>query len=92
MPNNNAVGLALCDKNRINRYKYGVRNNIYINRIHDHMGFLSLVLKNIKAIASMLRHSKDHKLNRIYIQTIGFIKGIFFNPKIVIIERGKKNV
>lgn len=89
MPSNSAVGLALCDKNRINRYKYGVRNNIYINRVHDHMCFPSLVLRNMKAIASILRHSKDHKLNRIYIQTIGFIKGVFFNPKIVIIERGK---
>lgn len=82
MPNNKSASLAECDPDRISRYAYGVRNRVYIYRTIDNYHFCRLLMYYFRMFFSIIRHSKDSQFKRISVLNKGFIKGLFFNPKI----------
>ena len=87
MPSNAASDLFLCDENRIGRYKYGVRNNIYIIRKYEKHCLSEVGRYVLYKLYGIIRYAKTKKWDRIKVLTIGFISGLRFNPKIEMLDK-----
>ncbi|MEN8553093.1 glycosyltransferase family 2 protein [Lactiplantibacillus plantarum] len=71
------------DKNRMNRYFYGIRNNLAVSRMYSsRVKTVKIFLKDIKTIIQVLIASKDNKFFRIKTILKGMFVGLFFTPKI----------
>ena len=80
--NSNAIAsVVICEKERIDRYAYAVRNNTFIARKYKYLR--KNVLTNIKEIVKVILRSKGKKLKRIFIIIKGFVKGLFFDPECI---------
>lgn len=80
--NKNAVAsVVVCEKERIDRYVYGVRNNTFIARKYKYLR--KNIITNIKEIVKVILRSKDKKFKRISVIIKGFFKGLFFNPECI---------
>ena len=82
MPGNNSATIINCEKERVNRYKYGVRNNVYIMRHHDGKHFFGIMAYMIKMSGAIILRSPDCKWKRIRVLIGSTFKGLFYNPKI----------
>ena len=80
--NNEGSNIAKDDENRISRYKYAYRNEVYIAKRNGLKGILRQIAKIIVHILRVLKHSKGHRLKKIGIILGSSFKGIFFNPKV----------
>ena len=87
MPSNNANSIAVCEQERIERYFYAIRNAVYIRRKHDHYRFIRLSKYYFRTLFSILKHARNKRFRRITVLNRGFIKGLFFNPKIVFFDQ-----
>lgn len=82
MPGNNTATIINCEKERVERYKYGVRNNIYIMRHHDGKHFFGIMAYMIKMSGAIILRSPDSKGKRLSVLIGSTFKGLFFNPEI----------
>lgn len=82
MTSNNSANIINCEKERVERYKYGVRNNVYIMRHHDGKHFFGIMAYMIKMSGAIVLRSPDCKGKRLRVLIGSTFKGLFFNPKI----------
>ena len=82
MPNNNLANIVNCEKERVERYRYGVRNNVYIQRKIENMNLLQIIVQMLKNVFVILLRSRDSKMKRIRVLISSTFSGLFFNPTI----------
>lgn len=80
--NNEGSNIAKDNNDRINRYKYAYRNEMYIAKKNGIKGILRQIAKMFLHIFRVIVYSKGFKLRKIGIIILNSFKGIFFNPKI----------
>ena len=78
---NIGVDITKDKPDRLDRYKYIYRNDVYVFKKEGIQGIMFLILRYIYHILKILFNSKN-KIKKISIMTKGNIEGIFFNPKI----------
>ena len=87
MKNNVKSEIQSVDEDRIDRYFYDFRNNVYIYLKSKKLkGFVSSLIRYFKYVFLILKYAKSKKLKRIWIITKGTFLGLLFNPKIEHIE------
>lgn len=84
--NNEGSNIAKDSKDRINRYKYAYRNEMYIAKKNGAKGIFRQFAKIILHLFRVLFTSKGAKLKKMYIILAYSFRGIFFNPKIEYIK------
>ena len=83
MKNNVQSEIQTVDEDRIDRYFYDFRNNVYILlKNKKFKGVIFSLLRYFKYIFKILKCAKTKKLKRIWIITKGTFLGFLFNPKI----------
>ena len=87
MPNNNVASIVNCETDRIERYRYGVRNNVYIQRHIDHASVMTVFMSMLRSVIVIIVNSKEHKLKRLKILISSTWKGLFFHPVIKFVEK-----
>jgi len=78
--NNFGVTIVKDTSDRIERYKYIYRNDVYCFRREGIRGLLYLFIRNVYHIIKVLLLSKDNKLKKIKVIINGYISGFNFNP------------
>ena len=80
--NNACSDIVMDDAERIDRYRYAIRNGNYAYRHYSFRQYC-VYLYNLAAkwLLVWLR-SKDHKLKRSWVIVSSFFKGLFFHPKV----------
>ena len=88
MSNNVTSEIHCVDENRINRYFYDFRNNVYILLKTKKIikGFLLSMWRYLKYIIKIIKYAPNKKMKRILVITKGTIYGLFFHPKIEYIK------
>lgn len=84
--NNEGSNIAKDSKERINRYKFAYRNEMYIAKKNGIKGICRQFAKILLHIFRVIAYSKDFKIRKIGIIISHSFKGIFFNPKIEYID------
>ena len=80
---NEGSNIAKDDLDRLNRYKFAYRNEVYIAKKNGFKGRLRQIAKIFVHIFRVLFKNKNgHRLKKIGIILGSSIKGIFFNPEI----------
>lgn len=79
MKNKTVVNIAKDSEDRLERYKYFYRNDVFLYKKEGIIGWIWLLAKDIYHSLLVI---KSFKFNRIPIIWKGFFKGISFNPKI----------
>lgn len=75
---------------RMNRYDYLYRNDVYLYRKEGFVGFIYELLRLNYHIFKILLKAQDNRLQRIGKIINGTLKGLFFNPKVEYPDRVKK--
>ena len=78
--NNVGSDISRDDYNRLERYRYAYRNEIYIAKKEGVFRWVYQICKIILHIIRVLLHSKDNKMNRIKIIVEASLEGIKFDP------------
>lgn len=84
--NNEGSNIAKDDIERIGRYKYAYRNEMYIAKKNKAKGIIRQICKIALHIGRIIKYSKKYKIRKIIIVLVNSIKGIWFNPKIEYIK------
>ena len=79
---NSGSNIALDSVERMPRYKFAYRNEVYIAKKNGIKGMLRQFFKINLHIYRVLRYSKKNKIKKIHIILFNTFKGLFFNPKI----------
>lgn len=79
---NFGANIALDDIQRLERYSYLYRNDMYLYRREHIEGMLYQVLRLSKHCMDVLLKSKDFKYRRLKYILVNSLRGITFNPKI----------
>ena len=79
---NNGAKIATDINERINRYKYAYRNEMYFYRREGFKGIIHVLLRTPYHIYRVMRYSPDNKKLRVKIILKSTWHGLFFNPKI----------
>lgn len=87
MKENNGSNLAEDYVERIGRYNYAFRNENYLYRKEGLSGFLFYFAKCGLNGLRIMRYTKDHRAKRYWIILKQFFAGLFFNPKIEMVEK-----
>ena len=82
MAGNNTASIINCEKERIDRYRYGVRNNVYIMRHHDKKGFFGIMGNMVKTAGIVILRSPDSKWKRLRILMKSTFVGMRYEPEI----------
>lgn len=80
--NNFGVSIVYDTKDRLERYKYIYRNDVFCFRREGLRGYLFIIFRNIYHIFKVLLLSKTGKMEKIKIIIDGFVDGLKFNPRI----------
>ena len=80
--NNFGVSIVYDTKERLNRYKYIYRNDVYCFKREGIGGNIFIIFRNLYHIFKVLLLSKTEKLLKIKIIVDGFFDGLRFSPKI----------
>ena len=83
---NNGSNIATDSVERLNRYQYAYRNEVYIYRREGLAGWIHLLLKTVLHIARVAIKASDHRKERLGIIFHSTIKGLKFNPKIEFVK------
>lgn len=78
--NNSGANIALDSEDRIERYRYAYRNEMYLYRREGIIGILHILLRTPGHIIRVLRYANSKKMQRIRVILGGTLKGIGFNP------------
>ena len=79
---NLGANIALDELNKLNRYKYLYRNDVFLYKREGIKGILYEIVRLSYHILRILFKSKNSKIKRIACIYKGTLRGIFFNPKI----------
>ena len=79
---NNGGNISTDDEDRIERYRYAYRNEVYVYRREGFRGFMRLLLRTPLHIARVIARSRSARLKRIGIILGGTLRGIGFRPEI----------
>ena len=80
--NNFGVSIVYDTKDRLDRYKYIYRNDVYCFRREGIRGYLFLIFRNLYHIFKVMLLSKTEKIRKTKTIIDGFMEGIIFNPSI----------
>ena len=93
MKDNNTSEINTVSEQRIDRYFYDFRNVMFINiKVQGIMGFIKSIYRYLKYVVKILKSKNTKKWKRICIITKGTFCGMFFRPKIEIVNEGENNV
>ena len=84
--NNEGSNIAKDSKDRINRYKYAYRNEMYIAKQNGIKGISRQIAKICLHLFRVIFISNGEKIKKIRIILSSSLKGLFFNPKVEYIE------
>lgn len=86
---NNNVGSSIVrdDAERIDRYRYAIRNGNYAYRHYSARHFCSYLYTLTKSWFRIWFCSKDHKIKRSHVLISSFWKGFFFRPQVEYIDK-----
>lgn len=79
---NNGSNIATDSEDRLNRYRYAYRNEVYIYRREGLTGWLYLVLKDGFHVVRVIGKAKSRKKERLQIIWKSAINGLSFHPTI----------
>lgn len=79
---NNGSNIVTDTPDRLNRYKYAYRNEVYVYRRSGLLGWLHIILKDTRDFLQVMFKAKDHKLKRMATIAVSFLKGLTFHPRI----------
>lgn len=82
MANNDNGSIEVTSEDRIDRYKYAYRNEVYLYRREGIKGWLHIILRTPLHVLRVLIKSKKKKCKRISIIISSTLRGIRFNPDI----------
>lgn len=82
MTSNLSNSLLGCEKNRIKRWTYGFRNNVYNSKIRGRALYTIFIYNPAYALKVLLK-SKSKRLSRFFVVIKGTILGLFFRPRII---------
>ncbi|WP_160674484.1 MULTISPECIES: glycosyltransferase family 2 protein [Clostridium] len=82
MNQNCDVNIVSEEKSRVDRYFYEYRNKSYTSRKSGLSSYVNYLNYVIKSITKVIIRKNDSKIKKVKVILQGFIKGIFFNPKI----------
>ncbi len=79
---NYSTDITLDNIKNIWKYKFGIRNNLYILKKRNFPLFIYYLIYNLTFLNfNILRRRKDHKLKFFWVNTRSTIASIFFKPK-----------
>ena len=81
-PSENVGVIETETSERLNRYFYKYRNNIYIRRKQSKKAVLKYLLVAFTDVLRIIKTHNKLKLKRVYIVAKGCISGMLFNPKL----------
>lgn len=79
---NNGSNIITDEPDRLNRYQYAFRNEVYVYRREGVVGWLRIIAKPIVQTGKVLLHSKSQKKRRIRIIIRSTFNGFRFKPGI----------
>ena len=80
--NNAGSDIVLDDTERIDRYRYAVRNGCYAYRHYSFRHFCGYLFNLCKSWIRVWFCAKDHKIKRSWVITSSFFKGLVFHPPV----------
>lgn len=80
--NNTGANIALDSEDRIDRYRYAYRNEMYLYKREGIKGIMHVFMRTPLHIYRVLRYAKSKKLYRIHMILRSTFEGIKFNPSI----------
>ena len=87
--NNAGSDIVMDDTERIDRYRYAVRNGGYAYKKYGFRHYCAYLYGLIKSWFLIWFKSKDHKLQRSRVLCSSFLKGLTFNPPIEFVDESK---
>lgn len=81
--------IAIDSEDRIDRYRYAYRNEVYLYKREGLRGYLHLLLRTPAHILRVLRRSPNRKGKRIGVILSATLRGFAFHPKIEFAEEGE---
>ena len=85
--NNAGSDIVHDDAERIDRYRYAVRNGYYAYRRYGTKHFCGYLFNLFKSWVMVWFYSKDHKIKRSWVIFSSFFKGLAFHPPIEYIRK-----
>lgn len=82
-----AAGVAYDSENRIDRYFYSYRNQLYIWKTYFPKKYKGVLIRKLLKSFSILFISNNHRIYRFKVAVSGIIHSVFFNP---IVEKANK--
>lgn len=79
--------IVYATEDRMNRYSYSYRNEVYLYRREGLMGWLWILGKYCFHSLQVLLSRTDHKWGRIGVIWKGFIRGLRFHPEVEYLEK-----
>lgn len=83
---NNGSNIVSDSPERLGRYKYAYRNEVFVYRRAGFLGWLHIILKDTRDLGQVITNSKNYKEKRMRIIVRSFLKGLEFNPKIEYVQ------
>ncbi len=80
--------IAIDDYERLGRYRYAYRNEIYFFRREGLRGWIYCFCRLFLHIARVILKAKDHRMERLYVILASTWKGLFFRPAIEYVQWG----
>ena len=80
--NNVGSNIVTDDAERIDRYRYAIRNGNYAYRHYSFRQYCAYLYSLTAKWILVWFRSKDHKLKRSWVIVSSFFKGLFFHPKV----------
>lgn len=85
--NNAGSDIVLDDAERIDRYRYAVRNGNYAYRHYGARHYCAYLFNLAKSWIRIWFCSKDHKIKRSHVLISSFWKGLFFHPQVEYMDK-----
>lgn len=85
-PTENVGAIEKETPERLGRYYYRYRNNIYIRRKQNKKAVLKYLFVAFTDVLRIIKTHNKSKIKRIYIVAKGCVSGMFFNPKLEMLD------
>ena len=85
--NNAGSDIVMDDAERIDRYRYAIRNGNYAYRHYSARHYCGYLFNLAKSWILVWTRSKDHKMKRSRVIISSFWKGLFFHPQVEYVDK-----
>ena len=85
--NNAGSDIVMDDAERIDRYRYAIRNGNYAYRHYGARHYCAYLYNLAKSWVMVWIRSKDHKIKRSHVIISSFWKGLFFHPQVEYVNK-----